>query len=37
MEVIFGKVHGATIFGNEGMDVANLATRLVKLEPGTAG
>jgi hypothetical protein len=37
MEVIFGKVDGATVFGNEGVDVANLATWLVKLKPRTAG
>jgi hypothetical protein len=37
VEVIFRKVNGATIFGNEGMGMPNLAAWFVKLEARAAG
>jgi hypothetical protein len=37
VEVIFGKIGGAAVFCDEGMAVAEFATRLVKLEARAAG
>jgi hypothetical protein len=37
VEVIFGKIGGAAVFCDEGMAVAEFATRLVKLEARSAG